>query len=76
MAKDREQLTGDGSLKFRGGLIKLVPDGITLTQEHQCNSLSTIGTKIATGTGARGVTRTLMPKDQHVAQRARGAYLT
>jgi hypothetical protein len=31
MAKEREQLTADTPLKFNGGLIQLVLDGITLT---------------------------------------------
>jgi hypothetical protein len=75
LAKDREQLTVDTPLKFNGGLIQLLPDGISLTQERQCNNLSTISQKTATSTGTRGVTRTLTPKDQYIAQRARGAYI-
>jgi hypothetical protein len=76
LAKDREQLTADTPLKFNGGLIQLLPDGsINLTQEKQCNNLSTISQKTATSTGTRGVTRTLTPKDQYIAQRARGAYI-
>jgi hypothetical protein len=75
LAKEREQLTAETPLRFNGGLIRLVPDGITLTQERQCENLSTIGTKSATSTGSRGVTRTLTPKDQYIAQRARGAYI-
>jgi hypothetical protein len=75
LAKEREQLTAETPLRFNGGLIRLVPDGITLTQERQCKNLSTIGTKSATSTGSRGVTRTLTPKDQYIAQRARGAYI-
>ena len=34
MAKEREQLTANTPLKFNGGLIQLVLDGITLTQER------------------------------------------
>jgi hypothetical protein len=75
MAKEREQLTAETPLKFNGGLIHLVADGITLTQERQCKNLSTISTKAAISTGSRGTTRTLTPKDQYVAQRARGAYV-
>jgi hypothetical protein len=76
LAKDREQLTVDTSLKFNGGLIQLLPNGtISLTQERQCNNLSTISQKTATSTGTRGITRTLTPKDQSIAQRARGAYI-
>jgi hypothetical protein len=75
LAKDREQLTVDTSLKFNGGLIQLLLDGISLTQERQWNNLSTISQKTTTSTGTRGVTRTLTPKDQYIAQRARGAYI-
>lgn len=75
LAKEREELTAETPLKFNGGLIQLTPDGITLTQERQCNNLSTIGTKVAASTGTRGVTRILTPKDQYIAQRARGAYI-
>lgn len=75
LAKEREQLTAATPLQFNGGLIRLVPDGITLTQERQCENLSTIGTRLATSAGSRGVTRTLTPKDQYIAQRARGAYI-
>ena len=75
MAKECEQLTVDTPLKFNGGLIQLVSDGITLTQERQCKNLSPISTKLATSTGLRGATRTLTLKDQYIAQRARGAYI-
>src|SRR5271163_505387 len=77
MAKEREQLTVDTPIKFNGGLIRLAPDGsITLTQERQCMNLSTISTKPATSTSSRGAARSLLtPKDQYIAQRARGAYI-
>jgi hypothetical protein len=76
MAKEREQLTVDTPLKFNGGLIQLVSDGITLTQERQCKNLSTITVKPAASTSSRGVTRaSLTLKDQYIAQRARGAYI-
>jgi hypothetical protein len=76
LAKEREQLTVDTPLKFNGGLIQLVLDGITLTQERQCKNLSTISIKPATSASSRGVTRaSLTPKDQYIAQRARGAYI-
>jgi hypothetical protein len=78
MAKEREQLTVNTPLKFNGGLIQLAPNGttITLTQERQCRNLSTISMKPAASTSNRGVTCTLLtPKDQYIAQRARGAYI-
>jgi hypothetical protein len=64
MAKEREQLTVNTPLKFNGGLIQLVSDGITLTQERQCKNLSTISVKPAASTSNRGVTCALLtPKD-------------
>jgi hypothetical protein len=64
MAKEREQLTIDTPLKFNGGLIQLVSDGITLTQERQCRNLSPISTKLATTTSSRGtICIALTPKD-------------
>jgi len=77
MAKEREQLTVNMPIKFNGGLIQLTPDGsITLTQERQCKNLSIISTTPTTSTSSRGITRELlMPKDQYIAQHARGAYI-
>ena len=78
MAKEREQLTINTPLKFNGSLIQLTSDGttITLTQERQCKNLSTISVKPAASTSNRGVTRTsLTPKNQYIAQHARGAYI-
>ena len=77
MAKEREVLTADHPIKFNGGLIQLDVDGaITLTQERQCNNLSLIKSMPTSTTSARGTVRDrLSPKDQYVAQRARGAYV-
>jgi hypothetical protein len=77
MAKEREKLTVDTPIKFNGGMIRLLTDGsITLTQEQQCQNLSVVSTKTATSTSSRGITRgVLTPKDQYIAQRARGAYI-
>jgi hypothetical protein len=75
MAKERERLTVATPLKFNGAAIQLVTDGITLTQEQQCANLSTITTKIVTSTGTRGTAQALSPKEQYIAQRARGAYV-
>jgi hypothetical protein len=77
MAKEREQLTADTPIKFNGGLIQLTQDGsITLTQKRQCENLSMVNTTPADSTSSRGVTRDLLtPKDQYIAQRARGAYI-
>jgi hypothetical protein len=77
MAKEQEKLTVDTPIKFNRGIIQLLTDGsITLTQEQQCQNLSVVSTKTATSTGSRGITRGLLtPKDQYIAQRARGAYI-
>jgi hypothetical protein len=78
LAKEREQLTFTQPLKFNGGLIQLdsTDMAITLTQERQCKSLRLVSSKPATTTSSRGTIRSeLSPKDQYVAQRARGAYI-
>jgi len=75
MAKERETLTLENPLKFNGGLIQLLQDGsITLTQKRQAENLSEVSTKSATSNGTRA-TKTLTPKEQYIAQRARGAYI-
>ena len=78
MAKEREQLIVNTPLKFNGSLIQLALDRttITLTQKQQCKNLSTISIKPAASTSSRGLTHaSLTPKDQYIAQRARGAYI-
>lgn len=78
LAKDREFLTTSTPIKFNGGMVNLLEDGsVILTQERQCQNLSTVKLKdVASTTSARGATRkALTPKDQYVAQRARGAYI-
>jgi hypothetical protein len=76
MAKEREQLTAKKPIKFNSGLIKLTSDSITLTQECQCKNLSMISIKPASTISNRGVIHALLtPKDQYIAQHARGAYI-
>ena len=78
LAKDREQLTPDHSLKFNGGIIQLQDNGtaLTITQERQCQNLKTVCHDKASTTTTRGITRqNLTHQDQYVAQRARGAYI-
>jgi hypothetical protein len=78
LSKEREQLTQTNPLKFNGGNIKLQGDGnaIVLTQERQCKNLRLVATYATDLTGARGAVRkAVTPKDQYVAQRARGAYI-
>ena len=75
-SKEREQLTEAHPLKFNGGHIKLEGGSIVLTQERQCANLRLVTSHSTDLTGARGTTRkAVTPKDQYVAQRARGAYI-
>src|SRR6266496_1502658 len=78
MAKKREKLTHLSALLFNGGKIKLEPDNvITLTQERQCRNLNLVNVKPVNLTSSRGKIRTAVtPKDQFIAQRARGSYIT
>ena len=76
LAKNREKLTKSCSIKFNGGYIKLQTDGIHLTQENQCECLKLVTLKEIDLTGSRGqVRKAVAPKDQYIAQRARGAYI-
>jgi len=77
MAKNREKLTHLSALSFNGGKIKLEPDNvITLTQERQYRNLNPVNVKPVDLTSSRGKIRTAVtPKDQFIAQRARGSYI-
>ena len=77
MAKERERLTSNHDLKFNGGIIRTEGSTITLTQERQCRNLKVVSTKNTTTTSSRGAVRqNLSIKDQYIAQRARGAYIS
>jgi hypothetical protein len=77
LAKEREQLTDTNPLKFNGGLISLVNGTIQLTQEHQCSNLKLVSTKQPTDlvSSREEIRKAVVPKDQYVSQRARGAYI-
>ena len=77
LAKDREQLTAQHPIKFNGGQITLQENNlIKLTQERQAQNLRLVSTQPLDLTSSRGETRkSVSPKDQYVAQRARGAYI-
>lgn len=75
LSKEREKLTADAPLKFNGAVIRLAFDGLTLTQERQCANVNIISTTRAKSTGSRGSEKDLTPKEQYIAQRARGAYI-
>ena len=60
MAKEQEQLMTGKLIKFNGGIIGLLPNGITLTQEHQYKNLSIISIKSAASTSSRGAICSLL----------------
>jgi hypothetical protein len=76
LAKDREQLTSSTPIKFNNGQIELQDNSILLTQERQCQNLKLVALKAINLTSSKGeVRQAVTPKDQYVAQRARGAYI-
>jgi hypothetical protein len=76
-AKPREMLTKDHPIKFNGGLITLIDGKLFFNQERQCKNLTIVNCKHPLdATSSRGIVRKgVTPKDQYVAQRARGAYI-
>ncbi|KHJ33690.1 hypothetical protein EV44_g3111 [Erysiphe necator] len=76
LAKDREQLTINTPLKFNGGIATLLNNTIMLQQTQQAQNLHLIGTRDIDMPCAKGKTKKrATPKDQYIAQRARGAYI-
>lgn len=78
MAKGREKLSSITLIKFNRGIIKQNSDGfIYLNQKKQCRNLRLVDLKASLDlVGARGqVRKTIIFKDQYVAQRARNAYI-
>ncbi|KHJ34337.1 hypothetical protein EV44_g0920 [Erysiphe necator] len=77
IAKGREMLTISTPIKFNGGKINLEEDNsITLTQAQHCENLSIIISKSIDTISPRSKIRKLLgPKEQYVAQRARGPYV-
>lgn len=75
--KERTHLIFENPIKFNGTLIQLTPSGeITLRQETRAGGISLMKNHEASTTSSRGVVRAkLSPKEQYVAQRARGAYI-
>jgi hypothetical protein len=65
IAEEQEQLTINIPLKFNGRLIRLIPNrSITLTQERQCENLSTVNTKPVANTSTKRTPRGMLtPKD-------------
>ena len=72
--KQRDCLTIGTPMKFNGTKIELHGDG-SITLRPLTNNISLIKNHGASSTSSRGMVReNLAPKDQYVAQRARGAY--
>ena len=77
LAKDREKLTATTPIKFNGGYIRREAETILLSQEKQCKNLRlvTLKTPIDLVSSRGQIRMAVTPKDQYVAQRARGAYI-
>ena len=76
MTKNREYLTPAHPLKFNGAQIKLDSNGIVLTKESHIEGILPVTDHAADFTSSRGITRKkLSPKEQYLAQRARGIYI-
>lgn len=76
MTKDQEHLTSFQPLKFNGAQIKLDSEEIVLTKESHVGGILPVTNYDADSISSRGITRTkLSPKEQYLAQRARGAYI-
>jgi hypothetical protein len=74
--KERERLTESHPLKFNGGNITLEGNALVLTQERQCANIQLVMHYTKDLEGTRGkIRRSVLPTDQYVAQRARGAYV-
>jgi hypothetical protein len=81
MIKAREQLTSDNSLKFNDTRIERLDSAdqktIYYRQEAHIQDIQLVQSTESTITSARGKVRTkLTSREQYVAQRTRGAYLT
>ena len=76
MTKEREELTKDNPIKFNRGSIIMKGNSLALTQEQHCQNLKIVSSEAENLTSSRGVTRKMIsPKEQYIAQRARGAYI-
>jgi hypothetical protein len=77
MAKEHERLSSTYNFKFNGGIIETNGTAIALTQVRQYKNLKTVSNKNTTTTSSRGAIRqNLNIKDQYIAQRAKGVYIS
>lgn len=77
LSKVREHLAIEKPIKFNRGIIELTKEGVlTLRQERQIAAISIVkGTSGVTTSTKRVIQSNLTPKEQYIAQRARGAYV-
>jgi hypothetical protein len=76
LVKEREKLIIANSIKFNKGCIRMQEENIILTQKKHCENIGIVSPEAVDLTSSRGVTRkTVMPKGQYIAQRAKGAYI-
>lgn len=77
MTKDRSHLSSATPIKFNGAKVEIHQDGsITMRRESPVGGISLIKPHQASATSSRGIVREkLSPKDQYIAQRAKGAYI-
>ena len=76
LSKEREQLTQSNPVKFNSSNIKLEYDSIVLIQERQYKNLQLVTIYTTDLASARGIIyKAVTPKDQYIAQHARGAYI-
>jgi hypothetical protein len=78
LSKDRQELTTTTPIKFNGGEITLETNGaILFNQVKQCEGIKLVNLKNVDLTSTKGTVRkAVTPKDQYVAQRAKGAYIS
>ena len=76
LSKEREELTVQNPIKFNGGQLTMKENSLELTQERHCQNLGAVLHEAVNLTSSCGVIRkSILPKGQYIAQRARGVYI-
>jgi hypothetical protein len=76
LSQEREELTVENPIKFNRGQLTMKENSLELTQEWHCQNLGAVLHEAVNLTSSRGVIRkSVLPKGQYIAQRARGAYI-
>ena len=77
MTKEQEHLTFTQPLKFNGVQIKLDSKGIVLTKKSYVGGIFLVTDHDVDSISSRRITREkFLSKEQYLAQKARGAYIT